>query len=133
MIRKFVRSRRAVAGFGLLVGFVGVVAAIGAAVLRPEPFVYELTATQACLSEVAQVRTIQQGKGYWVFPALNVHFAGMKSADDWALYFASSVGEAKDNEIPDSYAMLRRRNVLSDRIAEFSRWDRRILGCLRAR
>jgi hypothetical protein len=132
MIRRVARSRRALAVFGLVLGLGGVVAAIGAAVLRPESLVYELTATQACLSKVAQVRTLPRGKGYWVLPALHVHFAGMKSDDDWALYFASSVGEAKDNEIPDSDVMLRRRNVLSDRIARFSRWDPRILGCLPA-
>jgi hypothetical protein len=132
MIRKFVQSRRALAGFGLVLGLGGIVAAVAAAVLRPEPYVYELTATRACLSKVAQVRTLPRGEEYWVFPALNVHFAGMKSDDDWALYFASSAGEAKENEIPDSYAMLRRRNVLSDRIALFSRWDPRILGCLHA-
>jgi len=77
------------------------------------------------------VRAVPPSRGYWVFPGLQIHFRGARAADDWDLYFASSVGEAKDNEIPDSYTMLRRRNVLSDRIAEFAQWDRRIVGCLR--
>ena len=65
-------------------------------------------------------------------PALRIHFPGVSSSEDWDLYFAPNAGEAEDNEMPDSYVMLRQRNVLTDRPAEWSRWDKRILDCLQA-
>jgi hypothetical protein len=54
-----------------------------------------------------------------------------KRSSDWELYFAPSTSKARSNETPDSDRMLRRRNVLSDRIADFAHWDRRILRCFR--
>ncbi len=111
----------------------GCVAAVAVAVRRDEPKPYDVAATRACLSSIARVSVIPRGRGYWLLPGLSVNFPGSKPSDEWAIYFGASVSDAKSQEMPDSDVMLRRRNVLAERIAQFERWDRRILRCLRVR
>jgi hypothetical protein len=136
LARRRLRRRRswlvtaAAAGIALVGGFA--IAQLGD---QGEPARYALSPTRACLSRAADVQKVPVGRGTLTYPGIEVRFAGPSAETGgdlhvWDLYFAPSVAAARASETPDSERLLRRRNVIANRVSGAG-WDGRILRCFR--